>query len=119
MFLLVYALALAGSLICYIPLFIAIAIISAMANGGQHAAIVLIVSQLLNVVLNFAMQVVVTPFSVIALVIFYYDQRVRTEGYDIEWMMRQAGLGQPPAIAPPLGGTTSFGPVTPPDTVNE
>ena len=124
MFLLVYALMLAATLICYIPLFIAIAIISAMANGGQHAAIVLIVSQILNVLLNFAMQVVVTPVSVIALVLFYYDQRVRSEGYDIEWMMQQAGLAQPPPTAPPAGGTAAFGPVTPPDnappdTVNE
>lgn len=27
-----------------------------------------------------------------ALVLFYYDQRIRTEGYDIELMMEQAGL---------------------------
>ena len=29
--------------------------------------------------------------------LFYYDQRVRKEGYDIEWMMQAAGLMPPPA----------------------
>jgi hypothetical protein len=32
------------------------------------------------------------PVYGIALVLFYYDQRIRKEGYDIEWMMEQAGL---------------------------
>ena len=32
------------------------------------------------------------PVFSIALVIFYYDQRVRKEGFDILWMMQQAGL---------------------------
>jgi len=40
----------------------------------------------------------------IALVLFYYDQRIRMEGFDIEWMMQQAGMADalPPApqIAP-------------------
>jgi hypothetical protein len=30
--------------------------------------------------------------------LFYYDQRIRHEGYDIEWMMNAAGLN-PPATA--------------------
>jgi hypothetical protein len=28
-------------------------------------------------------------------VLFYYDQRIRKEGFDIEWMMQQAGLTEP------------------------
>jgi hypothetical protein len=36
--------------------------------------------------------------------LFYYDQRIRHEGFDIEWMMNQAGLNAPiiaePAIVP-------------------
>ena len=27
--------------------------------------------------------------------LFYYDQRIRHEGYDIEWMMNAAGLNAP------------------------
>jgi hypothetical protein len=32
------------------------------------------------------------------LTLFYYDQRVRKEGYDIEWMMEAAGMAVPSAI---------------------
>jgi hypothetical protein len=53
----------------------------------------------------------------IALVLFYYDQRIRKEGYDIEWMMQQAGLAQPPSTASPAEGASVFPPITPPDTL--
>jgi hypothetical protein len=40
------------------------------------------------------------PINHIALTLFYYDQRIRKEGFDIEWMMESAGLNsaqtQPP-----------------------
>jgi hypothetical protein len=36
------------------------------------------------------------PMYAIGLTLFYYDQRVRKEGYDIEWMMQAAGLVQAP-----------------------
>ena len=45
----------------------------------------------------FAVQALVRPVYGIALSIFYFDQRIRTEGFDIEWMMREAGLAQEPA----------------------
>ncbi len=32
------------------------------------------------------------PVYVIAEMLFYFDQRIRKEGFDIEWMMRQAGM---------------------------
>ncbi|HWG20302.1 MAG TPA: hypothetical protein VG225_07200 [Terracidiphilus sp.] len=34
----------------------------------------------------------VGPMYATGLTLFYYDQRVRKEGYDIEWMMQAAGL---------------------------
>jgi lysylphosphatidylglycerol synthetase-like protein (DUF2156 family) len=34
----------------------------------------------------------VGPILAIGTTLFYYDQRVRKEGYDIEWMMAAAGL---------------------------
>jgi hypothetical protein len=32
--------------------------------------------------------------------LFYYDQRIRKEGFDIEWMMQRAGLVGVPAAVP-------------------
>jgi hypothetical protein len=46
----------------------------------------------------------VLPIYSIALTLFYYDQRIRKEGYDVEWLMEQA------AVTPgttPLAGTSS------------
>ena len=34
----------------------------------------------------------VLPIYSIALTLFYYDQRIRKEGYDVEWLMEQAGM---------------------------
>jgi hypothetical protein len=45
----------------------------------------------------FAVQVLTKPVFGIALVLFYYDQRIRQEGFDIEWMMQQVGLEAPAA----------------------
>ena len=39
----------------------------------------------------------------IALVLFYYDQRVRKEGFDIELLMQQAGMIAMPPAAPEQG----------------
>ena len=49
----------------------------------------------MNVLVNFTVQTLLAPVSWIALVLFYFDQRIRKEGFDIEWMMEQAGLTQP------------------------
>ena len=49
----------------------------------------------------FAVQSLVKPIYGIALVLFYYDQRIRLEGFDIEWMMQQAGMLQPPPAPEP------------------
>jgi hypothetical protein len=34
----------------------------------------------------------VGPILAIGTTLFYYDQRVRKEGYDIEWMLAAAGM---------------------------
>jgi hypothetical protein len=72
------------------------------------------------------------PVPWIALALFYNDQRVRKEGYDIEWMMQQAGLAPPqtaPRSAVGLGELSATAPLTaesgvfpqipPPDNVGE
>ena len=46
----------------------------------------------------------VLPIYSIALTLFYYDQRIRKEGYDVEWLMEQAA-GMPGATS--LAGISS------------
>ena len=40
----------------------------------------------------FAVKALIKPIYGIALTIFYFDQRIRKEAFDIEWLMQQAGL---------------------------
>jgi hypothetical protein len=119
MFLLVVALGMVVSMIAYIPFTIVVAFLTASGTNVQSASTAIIVAQVLNFVVNVALQVVLTPVAWIALVLFYYDQRVRKEGFDIERMMELAGMTQPrPAMPPGAGGAIS-GLATPPDTVGE
>lgn len=46
----------------------------------------------------FCTNTLVGPIYATGFTLFYYDQRVRKEGYDIERMMRSAGLGEPAAL---------------------
>jgi hypothetical protein len=51
----------------------------------------------------------VIPIWSIALTLFYYDQRIRKEGYDVEWLMEQAaGM---PSVTP--SGSVAPGALTP------
>jgi hypothetical protein len=61
----------------------------------------------------------VFPVYPIALTLFYYDQRIRLEGYDIECMMQAAGLDK--AAEGKCGSFDSlrFAPVAQDDSVNE
>jgi hypothetical protein len=55
----------------------------------------------------------VLPIYSIALTLFYYDQRIRKEGYDVEWLMEQAaGVpgGSSDTAAP---GSVTLGSLTP------
>jgi hypothetical protein len=69
--------------------------------------------------LDLVLQVALAPVSAIALVLIYYDQRIRKEGFDIEWMMQQAGLTQTAATVPATTSQGISGLVAPPDTVEE
>jgi hypothetical protein len=63
---------------------------------------------------SFATTSFIAPMFSTGLTLFYYDQRVRKEGYDIEWMMQAAGMNagfdvtaappEPPASAAPIEG---------------
>jgi hypothetical protein len=49
---------------------------------------------------GFFVQMLTRPIYGIALMLFYYDQRIRLEGYDIEWMMQRAGMAAPLPLQP-------------------
>jgi uncharacterized membrane protein len=52
---------------------------------------------ILEQILTFFMNTFVGPILATGTTLFYYDQRIRKEGYDIEWMMQAAGLTVPEA----------------------
>jgi hypothetical protein len=57
--------------------------------------------QSLSQVIAFFTNTFLGPIMAIGITLFYYDQRVRKEGYDIEWMMQAAGLTAPAPLPPP------------------
>lgn len=63
-------------------------IVISVRQHGELSASVRVVQQLVAFVTN----TFVGPIYATGLTLFYYDQRVRKEGYDIEWMMQAAGL---------------------------
>jgi hypothetical protein len=65
----------------------------------QQMSVMIAAAQTLHYTIALLIQAVFAPVISMLLVLFYYDQRVRKEGYDIEWMMRQAGLEAPPVAA--------------------
>jgi membrane protease YdiL (CAAX protease family) len=117
LYLLLVALSFVVLMISYFLAFAVIAAAAFLGTGKTIAAIAAIVAVIVYLVGIFGAQIALVPVPWIALVLFYYDQRIRKEGYDIEWMMQQAGLAQPPSAASPAGGTAAFNPATPPDTV--
>ena len=77
-----------------VPLTIILTLLPGMDNA-QHAQGAGLVMLFIIYGASFSVQALVRPVYGIALVIFYYDQRIRIEGFDIEWMMQQAGLTAP------------------------
>src|ERR1039458_862337 len=69
-------------------------LISAVQNHGQLGPGISAISQ----IISFFTGTFLGPIGAAGITLFYYDQRVRKEGYDIEWMMQAAGLTPP---APP------------------
>jgi hypothetical protein len=130
MYLLMAAILIVISIVVDVIMFIGLAIATAL-GGSKLGPVVTVVGIIIALIGRIAMQVLIEPLPLIALVLFYYDQRVRTEGYDIELMMEQAGLtipqpileaqAEPVPVAPipesPL--TPSFEPGPSPDTVKE
>ncbi len=129
MYLLVMALTFVIAMITDVFMLIAIAVLSAL-GGSKFGPVATVVGLILGLLARLTLQILIQPIPVIALVLFYYDQRVRTEGYDIELMMEQAGLTSLPVTTAPLAKpemtpeaesplTQSFEPGPGPDTVKE
>jgi hypothetical protein len=58
-------------------------------------------AQSLSQIITFFTTSFLGPIWATGITLFYYDQRIRKEGFDIEWMMQAAGL-TPPEPAPPV-----------------
>ena len=131
MYLLVMALTFVVAMIADVVMLIGLAITAAL-HGSKYGIVATVVGVGLGFVVRLALQILIQPIPIVALVLFYFDQRVRKEGYDIELMMQQAGLASPPAenpraqagpqsdvpvVAGPLD--SSFSPEAAPDTVKE
>ncbi len=84
-----------------------------LVAGFQHKGILPLWMSVLQQVLAFLTNTFVGPIYATGFTLFYYDQRVRKEGFDIEHMMQAAGMMELPAVAAPgttLEATTSAGP---------
>jgi hypothetical protein len=82
--LLVYAVDLILAMVLSIPFIFAV-----FRHSGQVSLAMLSWQQ----VASFITDTLIGPIYATGLTLFYYDQRIRKEGFDIEWMMRAAGLG--------------------------
>ncbi len=81
------------------PLFFLLALIPG-ANTPQHAQTLGMIFAFGWYGLWFAVQAFTKPVYGIALTLFYFDQRIRAEGFDIELMMLKAGMVPVPMPQP-------------------
>lgn len=70
----------------------------AIKHPGQTLPLGWLMVQQIGVFLSATL---IGPIYSIGLTLFYYDQRVRKEGFDIEWMMLAAGLSPHPELPAP------------------
>ena len=70
----------------------------AFKHPGQPVPLALLAVQQISV---FLISTFIGPIYSTGLTLFYYDQRIRKEGYDIERMMQAAGLTLPEELAVP------------------
>ncbi len=73
-------------------------IIATVKHHGDLPAGIRVLQQLVA----FCTNTFVGPIYATGFTLFYYDQRVRNEGYDIEWMMQAAGLAELPTATQAL-----------------
>jgi hypothetical protein len=76
--------------------------IVAMFAAAKHRAEIPVWMQIVQQIVGFLTNTFIGPMYATGLTLFYYDQRMRKEGFDIEWMMEAAGMTAPAAAAPPI-----------------
>jgi hypothetical protein len=81
--------------------------VAAIKHPGQPLGPV---AQSLSQIIAFFTTSFLGPIWATGITLFYYDQRIRKEGYDIEWMMQAAGL-TPPEPTPPAEPTPAAEPL--------
>jgi len=81
--------------------------LAARAGAAQQ-----FVMQGLILAINFVVTTVVGPIAAIGICLFYFDERVRREGFDIEVLLQSASLSSPPPvlIAPDITADPSDAP---------
>jgi hypothetical protein len=79
-----------------------------------HAAAQLVMQGVILSV-NFIVTTVVGPIAAIGLCLFYFDERVRREGFDIEMLLRDASASTTPLPEPALLSTPSDDPQPAPE----
>jgi hypothetical protein len=103
----------------YFLAFVFIALASLAGNNKVILAIAAVIGLMIYLIGVFGTPIALLPLPWIALTLFYFDQRIRKEGFDIEWMMQQAGLAPAGSNSPPSPAVAGFPPVQPPDTLGE
>ncbi|HEY1985906.1 MAG TPA: hypothetical protein VGG85_10870 [Terracidiphilus sp.] len=79
------------SMLFTVPVLIVVSLIPGMTSP-QHSQTMGMIVLFTFYGSSFAGQALTKPIHAIAIVLFYYDQRIRKEAFDIEWMMRRAGM---------------------------
>ncbi len=119
LYLLISALKVVIIMMSYFLALMLIAVVSVLGHNPAIAAVAIAIGVVVYLIGAFGTQIALLPVPWIALTLFYFDQRIRKEGYDIEWMMQQAGLTPAPTAPVPAIDAVGFPPVTPPDTLRE
>jgi hypothetical protein len=84
-------------------------VIAAFKAAAHHGTLPLWV-QVAQQIVGFFTNSFIGPMYATGLTLFYYDQRIRKEGFDIEWMMQAAGMTVPALAAEPGAAAPSAEP---------
>lgn len=76
-------------------------------QGQKHAQAVGMIMMFSLYGSYFAVKALIKPIYGIGLTIFYFDQRIRKEAFDIEWLMQEAGMVPAPEPAPVVDSATA------------
>jgi hypothetical protein len=71
-------------------------------KAAEHHGTLPLWMQAAQQVLGFFTNSFIGPMYATGLTLFYYDQRIRKEGFDIEWLMQAAGMTVPAPAAEPV-----------------